>query len=357
MSNRINLGRRIWYACVSRMPLRVQTLAIVSGLILLAFGTSGASIRTHEDFSSDPFAPDTLSAWQHFGNPELFAWDSSREAVSVTWDSSQPNSYLYHPLPLTLHRQHNFQFGFTLELDQHDVGVHPEKPGTFQITIGLIDTASALSSDYLRAVPLRTTNLVEWTWFGADPSISPSVSPVIVPQDGRFPWGYGDSFFQLELGRRYSFDLNFDAANQQLTLGVEIDGEPGPALVPVVLPSAFTDFQVNAFSIHSYSGEGQDTRFAGSVLAHGWVHDVYWEIPDTVEPPNPTLSFVGNAFQRAVDLETLSGWWYGLEGSHDLVEWEPLNSEVEGNGKIQRLMDHRRAVFPQQYYRVHIRRP
>ena len=124
-------------------------------------------------------------------------------------------------------------------------------------------------------------------------------------------------------------------------------------LLPVVLPAGFRDFRVNALSISSYSDAGQDPRFAGSVRATGWVDNVTWTLPD---PPRPTVRIVG-ANPGRVMVPTERGWAYGLEVSNDLVEWSPWGQAVAGTGGEVELFDARRALFPEQYYRVRVTRP
>jgi hypothetical protein len=64
---------------------------------LLAVSTSNATTFA-EDFSTDPLQ----NGWQIFGDTNLFRWDSTNQDLDVTWDSSQSNSYFYHPLGTTL---------------------------------------------------------------------------------------------------------------------------------------------------------------------------------------------------------------------------------------------------------------
>ena len=68
---------------------------------LLALAAAGLSLlpaaraaTISEDFSSDPLK----NGWQIFGDTNLFRWDAANRVLDVTWDSSQPNSYFYHPL-------------------------------------------------------------------------------------------------------------------------------------------------------------------------------------------------------------------------------------------------------------------
>jgi hypothetical protein len=54
-----------------------------------------AARQITQDFSRDPF----FDAWQMFGDASLLRWNSADENLSVTWDSSRPNSYLCLPQP------------------------------------------------------------------------------------------------------------------------------------------------------------------------------------------------------------------------------------------------------------------
>lgn len=330
-----------------RRTASVLVAGCLSAQPSLAAGDSGPEV---EEFSSDPF----LGGWRVHGDPALFAWDADRKALAVTWDSSRPNSYFHRPLPRVLTRADDFAFGFTLRLESHAVGTTEGKPGTFQIALGLIRVADATAPDFQRGVFLRSRNLVEWTWFGADEAISPSVSPVMVPSDGRLPWAYADSFVALQAEVEYRFRLDWSATDGVLGLAWWIDGEPGPDLRPVRMPAGFSDFAVDALAVSSYSDAGQDPRFAGSVRASGWVDDIEW-----VLPPDPVrdLRFTGSPFHREVTFKSQPGWEYTLEVSTDLARWEAVGTAEAGTGGDLSLSDPRRVVFPEAYHRVRAVRP
>ena len=61
-----------------------------------------------ENFSHDP----ALDGWQVFGDTNLFHWDSVNHNLQVTWDSSQSNSYFYHPLGTILGTNDDFSMSF-----------------------------------------------------------------------------------------------------------------------------------------------------------------------------------------------------------------------------------------------------
>ena len=63
-----------------------------------------------EIFSSNPLE----SEWAIHGDNSLFAWDETRQALRVTWDSSRTNSYFHHPLGTTLSASDDFALSFDL---------------------------------------------------------------------------------------------------------------------------------------------------------------------------------------------------------------------------------------------------
>jgi len=71
---------------------KICALALAGSFVLFAT-RSGATTIT-EDFSTDPVP----RGWKMFGDTRLFQWDSTSQTLAVTWDSSQTNSYFYHPL-------------------------------------------------------------------------------------------------------------------------------------------------------------------------------------------------------------------------------------------------------------------
>ena len=74
--------------------------------------------------------------WQVFGDTNLFHWDATNQQLAVTWDSTQPNSYFYHPLGSRLTRYDDFTFEFDLRLSDIASNVEPGKTGPLQIGIG-----------------------------------------------------------------------------------------------------------------------------------------------------------------------------------------------------------------------------
>ena len=191
---------------------------------------------------------------------------------------------------------------------------------------------------------------MEWTWFGESGAVSSSVSPVIVPSDGRLPWGYSDNYLTLEPGRRYRFELTYTATLRTARMSMTTDGQPGPELADVVLPSNFTRFEVDTFAISSYSAVGQNPLYAGSVLARGWIDNIAITFP---EPPTLRL----RALDGGVAFDALGGWRYTLEASGNLTDWTTVSETLAAKPGELELWDLRDGWFTTQFYRVVAVRP
>ena len=62
-------------------------------------------------------------------------------------------------------------------------------------------------------------------------------------------------------------------------------------------------------------------------------------------------SFNSHASPFSLTFETQSDSTYVIEASHDLMKWGEIG-EVQGNGSSVKFIERRKAMFPQQYYRV-----
>jgi len=310
----------------------------------LVSSAQGSTIQ--ESFDTDP----TARGWRPWGDAALFHWDALGQRMEVIWDSSRRNSFLALPLPTALGTHDDFSFAFDLTLESHAVGVVAGQSGSFQIAAGLVRQADVLATNYSRGSFPGPKNTVEWTWFGESGAISSSVSPVIVPSDGRLPWGYADSYVTLELGRRYRFQLAYTATLRTARISMTTDGQPGPELADVVLPANFTRFNVDSFAISSYSAVGQNPLYAGSVLARGWIDNVTITLP---EPATLRL----RARDGGVALDALAGWRYTLEASSNLTDWNRVTETLASNSGELELWDSRDAWLPEQFYRVVAVRP
>ena len=100
-----------------------------------------------EDFSLDPVSE---GSWKIHGDPSLFQYNEAEGRLDITWDSSEDNSFFYHPLNQTLNKDQSFSLSFTLQVDQLEIGVDPEKKSTFPIALGLMELEKGLRPNYFR---------------------------------------------------------------------------------------------------------------------------------------------------------------------------------------------------------------
>ncbi len=322
--------------------------AAVAGLWVAA-ATARAEVF-EESFDHDP----TSHGWVVHGDTSLAAWDPVERRLAMTWDSGRSNTYVSLPLGQTLNRAMDFEFGFDLTLLEHRIGINPVKPGTFPIAAGFLNLEVANEIGFIRGSGTGTPNLVEWTWFAADSAISASVSPVVTSTNLPPRWAFRDSYIELQTGVVNRVHGRYTASDSTLRFTITLDGAPGPEILPVVLPPNFTDFHVNAFSFTSYSDVGQDPRYAGSVLARGWIDNVKLVLP---ENPQPVLRMTAIGQPRGVIFKSRKGWSYTLLSSHDLEVWTELQGPIAGTGEDLTLLDQRKALFPQQFYRVRAQQP
>ena len=132
---------------------KIRSLAIASLFIVSA----AQAMLVQEKFATDP----ALDGWQIFGDTNLFQWDSTNQILDVTWDSTQPNSYFYHPLGVTLTTNDSFCVQFDLQLNDAVIAQFGN-----QVAIGLFHFSDATSPDFNRAnSPLP--NLFEFDYFPA----------------------------------------------------------------------------------------------------------------------------------------------------------------------------------------------
>ena len=94
------------------------------------------SSSLEERFAGNPAA----NGWQIVGATNLFQWDQSNENLRVTWDSSKANSFFFHRLGTVLTKEDDFLFEFDLSLDSVAVGLSTNKPFSFELAIGFVNT-------------------------------------------------------------------------------------------------------------------------------------------------------------------------------------------------------------------------
>jgi hypothetical protein len=290
-------------------------------------GTNGTIvIATLEDFSRNPL----LHGWQHYGETNLFTWDSANGNLRVTWDSSKPNSYLRYPLERVITSEDDFSFSADLFLNDITAAARPAFPGTFQIAFGFQHRADADKPNFIRGTGANSPNLVEFNYF-PDSGFGATVWPAMIPTNGIMNYsGNGDfSIFTLPLGSWMQVLMSYTANNHTVTLTIRTNGVVVGQVVDAPLVDVQRGFRLDAFSIASYSEQGQDPSYPGSVLAHAVIDNIIF-----TTPPHPVGAMSGQLVsgEWVQEFYSLRGWRYRLEMSEDFAAWSGVGAEVEGTG-------------------------
>jgi hypothetical protein len=285
------------------------TLAI-AGLFVLSIASANANTLV-ERFTTDP----VLDGWQVFGDTNLFRWDSANQNLAVTWDSSQTNSYFYHPLGVTLTKADGFCILFDLNLT--DVNA----TGYFELAIGLCNLADATSANFSRANGI-SPNLFEFDYFPDGPdSYGPSIDATLVDANDNFYFAYDDSQ-PLANGVTCQILLIHRAGESTISGTVFTNGQVFTSL-PQVAAYGADDFSLDTLAISSYTTT--DDFYGDSLLAHGTVGKLAFASPlpvDRIKAP------AAGEIQFASD----TNWLYTLEQTTDFQTWTPAAPGIFGNG-------------------------
>jgi hypothetical protein len=330
----------------------------LAGLFVLFASRCGATTIA-ESFSADPLQ----DGWQVFGDTNLFQWDSTSQNLAVTWDSTQPNSYFYHPLGTTLTRDDDFSIEFDLRLNDIASGVEPGKTGPMELGFGLLNFTNATSADFMRGAYGGAPDVAEFDYYPqgyyTDPyydSLAATV-PAFISEDG-YDYAPGDlSVYDNALPTNQLIHITFTytASNHTAvvilsTNGVSV-GDPPPLALDGGngFANAGDDFSVDTFSVSSYSSAGD---YYDSVLAHGSVGSIVVTLPPPAQ--NLTGGFSNGAWQ--VQFTDHAGWLYTLECTTNFISWTPVSAPTAGNGTNLFLQDIN-APADRAFYRVSAQRP
>src|SRR5271170_3488005 len=281
---------------------RIRSLLALAGLFALVAVRSNATVIT-ENFTNDP----ALDGWQSFGDTNLFQWDCTNQVLDVTWDSSQSNSYFYHPLGTILTSNDDFSLAFDLQLNEAEASGYG-----FELAIGLLNLAEATNADFQRSTGVNSPDLAEFDYF-PDVGYGPTVWPIFVDTNSDFNYN-GSSDYAIYApipGDWYHIVMAYTALNQTLvTTMTNFEQTSGVTITdPLDLTNSdypFTDFRVNTISISSY----QDDGFGDSIYAQGVVRNIVVTLP-----PPPIRNLTG-AFSNGIwqaQFCSQSNWLYTLE--------------------------------------------
>jgi hypothetical protein len=288
---------------------------------LSALSVARASL-VHEKFATDP----AFAGWQIFGDTNLFQWDSTNQALAATWDSSQSNSYCYHPLGGTFTRTNDFLVAFDLRLADITIGANPAKPLTFEIAIGLLNTNDATSPAFIRGAGMAP-NLVEFTYFPNDIYNDGAVSTLFISTSNNYSGGGFANLLELPTHLTCHVQMTYRALSRTLHTTVTTNGTSLGTIPDSYLSASFDDFAVNAISINSYNDDGQYPGFEGSVLAHGFVDNLTFASPLPVDAVQITGA-------GQVRFASDTNWLYTLEQTTDFQIWTAAAPATFGNGTV-----------------------
>jgi len=328
---------------------KLRWLAL-AGLFVLFAARSGATTIT-ENFSTDP----RQNGWQIFGDTNLFQWDSTNHNLAVTWDSSQTNSYFYHPLGAILTRYDDFSLAFDLELK--DVGPADSYLYSFELALGFFNLNEATQPGFVRGAGANP-DLVELAYFRADDFGDPAtVYPTGTDTNSNFNYngvGAPDSTnYTLIIGNWYHITMSYTASNQTIMAVVTNLAGNSSATVVQPLDATFTDFRADTISINNYNDAGQYPGFEGSILAHGIVSHLVVVVPPPVIQ-NLTGRFSNGNWQ--VQFISLTNWAYTLQRTADFQSWTDVSAPTGGNGTNLFLSD-TNPPADKAFYRVSAQKP
>ena len=295
----------------------------------------------------------SATGWKIFGDPALFHWDAANQNLTVTWDSSQTNSFFYHPLGTILTKQDDFSLSFDLRLDDIAVGINQNQPYTFELAVGFINLAVATGTNYQRGIVTSATgarNLCEFDYF-ADSGYGATISPTIISTNSQYSQFATVFAYPMELdpGAQFRVTMNYTAGDRTLRILMTRNGTVFGPIPDVVLGAGFQDFRLDQLAVSSYNDAGAD----GSLLAHGVLDNFTVTLP-----PPPVQNFYGqltNGVWQA-QLTSRSNWLYTLERTADFQSWTNVSPATSGNATNLFLSD---AKLPPggAFYHIRAERP
>lgn len=311
-------------------------MKVVRSFVILCLFTAVAvhASLVRQKFNTDP----ALAGWQILGETNLFRWDSTNHNLAVTWDSSQPSSYFYHPLGKTYTQDDGFYVQFDLQVnDLAGAGYG------MQLAVGLLHYADVTNANFSRA-NFASPNVCEFDWFPAYVDSGqlhpPSVEATMIDASAV------DLFYDFDElvpvpGVTYTVAFIHQPGAGSITCQVSTNGQVLSSL-PVVKSynGPIGAFQLDMLSINCY----QDDGYGDSLLAHGTVGNLAYASPLPVEQ-------VKTPAAGQVQFASDTNWLYTLEQSTDFKTWSAAAAPIFGNGTNLTLQT-TNPVSGHAYYRV-----
>ena len=317
---------------------KIRSLAF-AGLFVLS---AAHATTIAENFTNNP----SQDGWQIFGDTNLFQWDSTNQNLDVTWDSSQANSYFYHPLGTILATNDDFSVEFDLQLS------NASATGSFELAVGLLNFSDATSTNFSRPIG-STPNLFEFDYFpdgGYGPSIDATMADMTVTATNESDFYFAYDTLPLAIGVTYHIILTHVAGEPTISGEVLTNGQIYTSL-PNVYAGPITDFRLDTVAVSSYSAAG-DT-FGDSLLAHGTVDNLVITLPP---PPiqNLTGAFSNGVWQ--VQFFSQNDWFFTLERTSDFQLWTDVSPATSGNA-TNLILEDTNPPADKAFYRVSASRP
>jgi hypothetical protein len=302
---------------------------------MLALASGFSLSATHATLVSEKFAADpSLDGWQVFGDTNLFHWNATNQNLEVTWDSSQTNSYFYHPLGATYSKTNDFLVQFDLNLTDATA------TGYFELAIGLCNYADATGASFSRA-NVASPNLFEFDYYPDGPdSWGPSIDATLIDANTNFFFCY-DATQPLATNVTYHIVLLHSAGTSAITGTVFTNGQIFTSL-PSISAWGANDFSLDTLAICNYTTT--DDSCGDALLAHGTVDNFAFASP-------LPIGLVRTVAAGQVQFASDTNWLYTLEQTTDFQTWATAASASLGNGTNLILQ----AINPpsgQAFYRV-----
>ncbi len=269
-----------------------------------------------EKFDSNPF----LDGWQVYGDTNLFKWDSTNRVLDVTWDSTQTNSYFFHPLGRTL----TIQDGFCVVFDLQLTNASTQNYGS-ELAVGLLNYTNATSSSFSRSLGI-SPNVWEFDYFPPynDQGYigAPSLDASLVDAQTNFFFIYTNILMNNAV--TYHVLLEHEPGATGISGAIYTNGLLMTAL-PIVdnyLPSGDNGaFALDTLAVMNYADDGA----GDDILAHGTVKNLACASP----LPVGGLQTTGPG---QVVFASDTNWVYTLLQTGDFVNWTPAALPVAGSG-------------------------
>jgi hypothetical protein len=286
-------------------------------IAVISLGLSVVSATFADTIINEKFATDPLqNGWQVFGDTNLFQWDPSNQALDVTWDSTQSNSYFCHPLGATFTQADGFFVQFDLTLS-NAVAFNSGA----ELAVGLMNFSEATSANFSRAY-LASPDLCEFDYFPTyiydGQSYPDSEDATLIDSDTDFYFAYDN--LTLQPGVTYHIVLVHQAGAESVSGEIFTNGQLISTL-PNVYDGGLGGFQLDTLSVSSYADDG----FGDSIFAQGTICNLIFASPLPIGQVQITAA---GQVQFASD----TNWLYTLQQTCDFQTWTPAAPTIFGNG-------------------------